>query len=86
MATITAAEKRQLCEHENFINGVTPNGQDGAKTRLTRIEDSLARRDKASNYLIGASITVIAGIILWLIKDVIPALIHNAQLMTMVIK
>jgi len=82
----TVADQKRLADHENFINGVTPNGQDGAKTRLTRIEDSLARRDKASNYLIGASITVIAGIILWLIKDVIPALIHNAQLISMVIK
>jgi len=86
MATITAAEKRQLCEHENFINGVTPNGQDGAKTRLTRIEDSLARRDKASNYLIGASISVIVGILLWLLKDVLPALASNINQMSILVK
>ena len=86
MATITAAEKRQLCEHENFINGVTPNGQDGAKTRLTRIEDSLARRDRASNYLIGASISVIVGILLWLLKDVLPALASNINQMSILVK
>jgi len=82
----TVADKKRIDDHENFINGVTPNGQDGAKTRLTRIEDSLARRDKASNYLIGASISVIVGILLWLIKDVLPAIANNVDQMSMLIK
>lgn len=77
---VTAAEfkeyKTKVECHDEFINGVQPNGQDGAKTRLTRIEDSLSRRDKASNMLIVASLSVIGGIVIWLIKDVIvPALV-----------
>jgi len=82
----TAADKKQLCEHDDFINGVAPSGKDGAKSRLSMIEETLLRRDKASNYLIGASISVIVGIILWLIKDVLPALSQNINQMSMVIK
>jgi len=75
MATFTVMDKKQLCEHDNFINGVLPNGQDGAKTRLTRIEDSLLRRDKASNYIIAMCFTVIGGVILFVItKLLIPAI------------
>jgi hypothetical protein len=86
MATFTVADKTQIKEHDDFINGVAPSGKDGAKSRLSMIEETLLRRDKASNYLIGASISVIVGIILWLIKDVFPALINNANLMSMAIK
>jgi len=65
--------KNEVKDHDQFINGVTPSGWDGARSRLTRIEDSLARRDKASNYIIGACITIIVGVILWVLTEVIPS-------------
>jgi hypothetical protein len=86
MATFTIADKTQLKEHDDFINGVEPSGKDGAKSRLSMIEETLLRRDKASNYLIGASISVIVGILLWLLKDVLPIIFENANLVTMNVK
>lgn len=78
--------KETVCEHEKFINGVNPNGQDGAKSRMTRVEDVLDRRNKASNYIIGACITIITAVIIWLVTSVIPVAVSNYHAMASLIK
>jgi len=76
---VTATEfneyKKRVDCHDEFINGNDPDGKDGAKTRLTRVEDTLMRRDKASNYIIAMCYTVIGAVIVFVItKLLIPAL------------
>jgi hypothetical protein len=86
MAVSITELKKQVCEHDNFINGVTPNGQDGAKSRITMIEDVLKRRDKASNYIIGACITVMTAVIIWLVTSIIPGAVAKISTMAMLLK
>jgi hypothetical protein len=86
MATFTVQDKKQLLEHDDFINGKEPSGKDGAKSRLSMVEETLMRRDKASNYLIGMSISVTVGIILWLITTLLPRLVADIGNMYVVMR
>lgn len=82
----TAAEIKsiqdELTEHNDFING--KGNEIGAKTRLALIEDQLKRINKATGYIIAACITVITGVVIWLITDVLPAAISRGSLAMLV--
>jgi len=64
--------KEDVCEHDKFINGNEPSGRDGARSRLITVEDAIKRWTAASNWIIGACVTIITGVIVWLLTSVFP--------------
>ena len=89
MAAITTTElkelKVQVSEHEIFING---NGKKGAKERMATIEleqsnikdDIKEIKDgvnKAVGWIVGAAITFIVGLLIWLFSIVLPSILAH---------
>jgi hypothetical protein len=70
--TLKQVSEKVTC-HEKFIEGSEPSGRDGARSRLITVEDAIKRWTTASNWIIGACITVITGVIVWLITSVLPS-------------
>ena len=64
--TLKQVSEKVTC-HEKFIEGSEPSGRDGARSRLITVEDAIKR------WIIGACITGITGVIVWLITSVLPS-------------
>lgn len=71
------AVKVDVEKHEKWIYG---NGEPGAKTDICMMKDQLARINKATGWIIGACITVITSILIWLFTTVLPKTLTHISL------
>lgn len=75
---MTAATHDSPCQAlqdvEEFMNG---NGKPGAKVRLALLEQDVKtikdNLNRATGWIIGAAVTVITGVLIWIFTSLIPA-------------
>jgi hypothetical protein len=64
-----------LIKVQEFIDG---NGKIGAKTRLALLEDDVCDMKttlkQVRGWIVGAAITVITGVVLWMFTTIVPAI------------
>ncbi len=66
--------KNDVEKHEHWIYG---NGEPGAKAELLIMKEQMDRINKATGWIIGACITVITGVLLWLFTAVLPKVVSG---------
>ncbi len=66
--------KDDVAKHEKWIYG---NGEPGAKTELLIMKEQMDRINKATGWIIGACITVITSILIWLFTAVLPNVVKG---------
>ncbi len=68
--------ERRVRENEKFIDG-TNGGKDGAKSRLSVLEDNYRDIKHSLNWILGLIAGIFIGIAIWFFTEILPKIVTH---------